>query len=363
MREIIRASAWGGFADLVRELGGDPEAIFAKLQLDPRLLEDAERYLPLKQFMDGQTLAAEQLNRPDFGLLIGQRQTISVLGALAIAILNSATPRQGIEIAARYLHVHNPAVTMSLDPTADPRQEFLTGRTQLRGPARHEQNNERIISSFHRVLQQIGGAAYRPRAVHFTHARIAPMQAYRKVFGIEPLFEQPAMGIVIDRDVLDAWRPGGSAQMRDVAEAFLLQQSLPNDKVYSKSVANMARSLLRGGEFAPPQVAKILGLHARTLQRRLHDEGTSFEKIKDDARREWAQSLLVQPAVSLTQIALMLGYADASAFSRSCRRWFGEAPRTYRARLTGGRRKSESPRLSRVNSLEANLRARRAAGV
>jgi AraC-like DNA-binding protein len=363
MREIIRASAWGGFAELVRELGGDPEAIFAKVQLDPRMLEDSERYVSLRQFMDGQTLAAEQLDRPDFGLLIGQRQTMSVLGALAIAMVNSATARQAIEIAARYLHVHNPAVTMSLDPMPSPREEFLTGTTHLKNPARHEQNNERIISSFHRVLQQLGGPEYRPLAVHFTHARISPMNAYRQVFGIEPAFEQPAMGIVIGRNVLDSWRPGGSPQMREVAEAFLLQQAMPNDKIYSKSVSNMARSLLRGGEFAPPQVAKILGLHERTLQRRLREEGTSFEKIKDDARKEWAQSLLVQPAVSLTQIALMLGYADPSAFSRSCRRWFGEAPRTYRTRLTGGRKKSESPRLSRVNSLEASLRAQRAAGV
>ncbi len=51
-------------------------------------------------------------------------------------------------------------------------------------------------------------------------------------------------------------------------------------------------------------------------------------------RREWAESLLVQRSVPLSQIAQMLDYANSSAFSRSCRRWFGEAPRTYRSRLT-----------------------------
>lgn len=363
MREIIRAAAWHGFAELVTELGGKPHAIYAAAQLDPRLLLEHERYLPLRQFVECQALAADQLKRKDFGLLFGQRQTISVFGALAIALVNSPTPRRAIEIATRYLHVHNPAVTLSLDPTLSPRREFLTGTVHLKDQTRREQNDERIMSTIHRVMQQIGGPRYRPEAVCFMNARISPMSAYRRVFGVDPLFEQPAMGIVIDRDVLDSWLPGGSDQMREVAEAYLLQQSLPKEKALTKSVANMARSLLRGGEFTPAQTAKALGVHARTLQRRLRDEGTSFEKIKDDARREWAESLLVQPSVSLSQIALMLGYADSSAFSRSCRRWLGEAPRTYRARLAGRGRVSTGPRLSRVNSLEANLRARRRADV
>jgi AraC-like DNA-binding protein len=171
------------------------------------------------------------------------------------------------------------------------------------------------------------------------------------------------MGIAIDRGTLDSWRPGGSEQMRAMAEAYLVQHTMPRETQLIQSVATMARSLLRGGEFTPEQTAKTLGLHARTLQRRLREEGSSFEKIKDDARREWATSLLEQPSVSLTQIAEMLGYADLSAFSRRCRRWFGEAPRAYRMRLVSKRPPRPGLRASRVNSLEANLRARRRADV
>jgi AraC-like DNA-binding protein len=139
-----------------------------------------------------------------------------------------------------------------------------------------------------------------------------------------------------------------------------VQKSGPRERELTRSVESMARSLLRGGEFTPEQTAGALGLHARTLQRRLREEGSTFEQIKDAARRDWAEQLLAQPSVSLTQIADMLGYADSSAFSRSCRRWFGEAPRVYRTRLTAGPQKPRS-RTSRVNSLEANLRARRRA--
>jgi AraC-like DNA-binding protein len=363
MREIIRASAWSGLAALVDELGGDGETLLAAVHLDPKLLEDPERYLSLKQFIDFQALAAEKLKRKDFGLRFGERQNLSILGALSIAIVNSPTARHAIEIAARFMHVHNPAYQLSLAPVPDSSFEFLACAVHIRNPARREQNDERIVANLHKSMQQIGGEQYRPHAIWFAHGPISSMSIYRDVFGVTPLFNQPSQGILLDRAMLDAWRPGGSSQMRDIAEKYLLQQSVTDEKVYTKSVANMARSLLRGGEFTPEQTAKALGVHARTLQRRLQDEGTSFEKIKDDARREWAESLLVQPSVSLSQIALMLGYADPSAFSRSCRRWFGEAARTYRARLAGKGRAVATPRLSRVNSLEANLRARRRADV
>lgn len=146
--------------------------------------------------------------------------------------------------------------------------------------------------------------------------------------------------------------------MREIAEAYLRTQSPPPNKDFTTRVGSMARSLLNGGECTPEQAAKALGIHARTLQRRLKDEGSSFEKIKDDARREWAESLLVQPAVTLSQIAQMLDYADSSAFSRSCRRWFGESPRSYRMKLVAARQAKGTPgRAPRVSPLTANLRA------
>lgn len=358
MREIIRASAWAGFSELVRELGGDPGVILAAAQVDTAALDDPERYLPLRAFLDSQTIAAERLGRRDFGMLLGQRQTMSVLGALSIAIVNAPTAREGIEIAARYMHVHNPAFLMTLAPMPKTSRDFLSCAVELRRNQGREQNDERIIASIHKSLGQLGGGRYKPHEVWFTHEPISPIATYRKVFGTAPLFGKPAMGIALERAILDSWRPGGSSQMREIAEAYLRSQSPPPNKGFTTRVASMARSLLNGGECTPEQAARALGVHARTLQRRLKDEGSSFEKIKDDARREWAETLLVQPAVTLSQIAQMLDYADSSAFSRSCRRWFGESPRTYRAKLLAARRpKTPAARTPRINSLAANMRA------
>jgi AraC-like DNA-binding protein len=69
------------------------------------------------------------------------------------------------------------------------------------------------------------------------------------------------------------------------------------------------------------------------MQRRLGEEGTTFEGVKEEARRDLARRYLVQPDLSIGQITTLLGYSDQSAFSRSCRRWFDRSPRDMRAHL------------------------------
>lgn len=334
MREIIRASAWGGFSETVEAFGGDPEEILAAAHVDPATLADPERYLPLKSYIASQEIAAKRLNRPDFGLRFGQHQKMSMLGALSIAVVNAPTARAGIEMCARYLYVHNPAFGLSLSPVPNTNREFIGILLNLRHPETGcEQNEERIVSAFHRSMSELGGPDYRALEIRFTHPRMSALSVYRDVFGVTPLFNQPVAGIGISRTILDAWRPGSSAQLRQVAEAYLQTLGPPRDDSFTQRVSAVTRSLLESGECSSAQAAQALGIHERTLQRRLKDESATFEAIKDEIKKERAEALLAQPSVTLSQIAAMLHYADSSAFSRSARRWFGESPRTHRARL------------------------------
>src|SRR5690348_7330599 len=139
MREIVRASAWVGFKELVKELGGDPDEILAAAHVDTPALSNPDRYMPLRAYIDTLEIAAERLGRRDFGLLMGMRQNLSFLGVLAIAISNSATAREGIEVCARYLHVHNPSLTMTLTPVVRTSRDFIDVHLELSRPVKREQ--------------------------------------------------------------------------------------------------------------------------------------------------------------------------------------------------------------------------------
>jgi AraC-like DNA-binding protein len=77
-------------------------------------------------------------------------------------------------------------------------------------------------------------------------------------------------------------------------------------------------------------VARQIGMHERTLHRRLRKEGTSFQRELDDVRHEMARQLLAGSAMSIARVATTLNYADASAFSRAFKRWTGVTPARWR---------------------------------
>ena len=91
--------------------------------------------------------------------------------------------------------------------------------------------------------------------------------------------------------------------------------------------------LLPQGEPKRETVAQTLHLSQRTLQRRLQEEGTSFQALLDVTRRELAEQYLAQPNMTLLEIAYLSGFADPSNFFRAFRRWFDETPGEYRARM------------------------------
>lgn len=332
MREIVRAGAWSGFRELVTELGGDAEAILATARIASSMLTEPDRYLSLRAFLECQEIAARELGRPDFGLMLGSRQNLAMLGPLSIAILNAATARESIEICARYLHVHNPSARVLLTPRPRSPFELLSSPLTLSREMPRSQNSERAVASFHVMLGQVVGPDYQPREVWFTHKPLSPPSVYRKHFGVAPLFGKPSNGIALDRKLLDVWRPSRSPQLKRIAETYLRSIAPPRATTWSVRAASVMRSLLRGGDCSPEQTAKTMSVHPRTLQRRLKAEGASFEAIRDSVRREMAEALLAQPGLSLSQIAQMLHYADSSAFSKCARRWFGESPSAHRRR-------------------------------
>ena len=86
-------------------------------------------------------------------------------------------------------------------------------------------------------------------------------------------------------------------------------------------------------------IAKLLGMHEKTLNRRLLEAGLTFRTVRDDARYAMAQQLLTNTSMSIAEVAASLGYAEASAFVRAFTRWAGTTPGKWRPRTPGTSRK------------------------
>jgi AraC-like DNA-binding protein len=78
------------------------------------------------------------------------------------------------------------------------------------------------------------------------------------------------------------------------------------------------------------ELTTLLGMSARTLRRRLEKEGTSYQRIKDNARRDMAISMLSVDGLTVSEVAEQVGFSDPSAFHRSFKKWTGQSPGSYR---------------------------------
>jgi AraC-like DNA-binding protein len=99
------------------------------------------------------------------------------------------------------------------------------------------------------------------------------------------------------------------------------------------AICDLIDSLLLGGYPPIEQVARLLCVSPRSLQRALSGADNSYSNMVDRCRRKAACESLEQTKKPIREIAKTLGYRDASSFSRAFRRWTGTMPRAYRNQL------------------------------
>lgn len=129
---------------------------------------------------------------------------------------------------------------------------------------------------------------------------------------------------------LDATRPflTANAGMWDFFEPELRRRlnDLDDDATLAAKVRAALIELLPAGYGSAQGVARHLGISTRTLQRRLGEEGATFQKLLADLREELAHHYLTQSALPLAEIAFLLGYDNANSFHRAFHQWTGRTP-------------------------------------
>lgn len=327
MSDSVRAASLRGFDELVRGLGGDPLALLRSQRLPVASLSDEELLLPVHKLSRLLEACARVLDCPDFGLRLAQAQDIGILGPVAVAIQNAPTLAEAMKIASHYLYVHNQGLAITRAPDSD----MPGGLAQLRYempasylPASH-QSFELMLCGGHRFLGVLCGPHYRLQAVHLPHAPMARLSAYRRAFGLTPLFHQSSASLVVHRSLFDTPLPQANPTLRNLATHYLETNfSSPRQSLVTRVRLAISRTL-GTSQCALEGVAAILAMHPRTLQRQLSAEGASFSDVRDEALREAALRYLAGP-MPLAQVSAQLGLSEQSALTRSCKRWFGKTP-------------------------------------
>jgi len=333
MRPLIRTSALGGYNELVRELGGQPEPLLRQFNIDPERLDDISYLIFFHSLMQLLEASAEVLQCPDFGLRLSAKQTMETLGPIAIMARTSNTAGDALFCIARYISHHSPAITLGLDNTSAPQFPRITLDINITDfPYRH-QTVEMAIGLTANIHAMLTENRKRPEAVLFRHSRILEPKVYKRHFGCPVLFNQDCNALVLTPEQLDFPIRTADAFQRDIIANYLIKKSGGSPQSFIEQTNFIISRLLPTQCCNIKSVANELFMHQRTLQRRLKDEGYIFEEMVDNIRKQDAQNFLAERRMPMAQIAALLGYQEQSSFNRAAKRWFGVTPNHYRKSL------------------------------
>ena len=336
MAAMVRVQAVRGYRHLVTELGGDPGRLLRATKIKSTAFDQSDSFIGFNDFVQLLERSARDLDCPDFGLRLADRQDIGILGPLAVAMRYSATLGEAMQCASRYIYVYNAAIGFSVRADQEGADALFTFDVLSEHGPSCAQVIEHGVGITCRIVRMLTAGRSRLNRVWLPHPPVATRSTYRHHLGTPVAFNAPRAALAIDRTDLDLPLGEHNDELRTLAVNYLNVQFPAPRTSSAAQVRAVTERLLGTGACGYAEVADALSMHPRTLQRRLRGEGTTFEDIKDAARRDLAQRYLAHPDVPLTQITALLDYREQSALTRSCQRWFHTTPRGLRGSLSSG---------------------------
>jgi AraC-like DNA-binding protein len=152
-------------------------------------------------------------------------------------------------------------------------------------------------------------------------------------YGCKVEFGAAENSFTLSRTDVDRILPTANRPLAGVLDGLLTEQlaKLTRDDVVSRCKVAFLEQL-SSGEPSAEDVARQLHMSNRTLQRKLSEAGTSYQKLVDDTRRDLALRYIEDAGKSITDITFLLGFSGHSTFSRAFKRWTGTSPSDYRQR-------------------------------
>ncbi|CAE6910332.1 AraC family transcriptional regulator [Pseudomonas marincola] len=331
MSERTTSSSWALGIVQALEMGGvDCRAIFPELGLNYSDLENPDARFAQDDMTRLWQRAVAISGNPAIGLNMAKVIRPASFHVVGYALMSSASLREGLARLVRYQRIIAEGADLSFTQTAKGYELVLAIHGDRLPPAR--QSAEASMAYALAFCRWISGRMIQPRQVLFQGSPPDDIEPFQQVFQAPLSFNSSHYALLFEPADMEAPLPTANhslAQLHDrFAGEYLTRFS--ESRVTHQTRQVLCR-LLPQGEPKRERVAQTLLVSQRTLQRRLQEEGTSFQQLLDDTRRELAEQYLQQPSLTLLEASYLLGFADPSNFFRAFRRWFGVTPSDYRA--------------------------------
>ncbi|GAB3466035.1 AraC family transcriptional regulator ligand-binding domain-containing protein [Kineococcus endophyticus] len=338
-RGSVAAGVVSGALRYARSRGADADTLATAAATTEQLLADPDARVPLASHLRLLRAAAAELRDPAFALHLGADVGMAEVSVLGLVMEASATMGEALVPLQRY-----GALALQAYPAAAGGPPFeaehdgdrlllVDRRPGGTEPELVEEAVARLVCGPRRFL-----AAPHVLAVDVPHPRPGHGAEYERVLGCPVRFDTgrtaltaaPAGGELAGR-AAPALRVRCAAGAGEALLSTLSSSPAAGPARCREQVEDVLRAVVHQGDPGADAVAARLRCSRSTLFRRLREEGTSYRQVLDDLRRELATSYLQAGRVSVAEVAYLVGFFEAAAFTRTFRRWTGTTPGAYRA--------------------------------
>ncbi|NOQ15681.1 MAG: helix-turn-helix domain-containing protein [Methyloprofundus sp.] len=323
---LIRASFLEPFYLLAKDIGSPVETILQSLYLPAQLPNEKELLLPEAPCWKFVQTIAKSEGYALYGLEATERSPWTELTTMQPLFKDCAN----LYMLLKRLIYFAPLQSKTSIFTLEEEEDFiwLTNRSHCLLPG---QDCSQIMAStllgMIQLIRAAAGSKWTPTHIHLTTKHSPEIEYAEQLNPSKMLFSQPVMKFSIPRFLLALPLSNFSHNKDKNIQDYDSYASIPDSFVNQLAVSLIP--YLGMSSLNKKLIANIVELSPRTLQRRLEQSSSSYSNILAQARFMHAQTLLKTPSISMMEITLMLGYQNASSFTRAFHRWSGMNPKQF----------------------------------
>lgn len=325
---MVRVGGISLIPGLLESFGCDPRTVFSKETLELEQVRDINGTVSFSAASRLLARCVEASGCAHFGLELGRRITPFHLGIAGFVVVTASDVASALQALSKWMDIHDRAgaPTMQVSETS-----LVLGyaiyASEVEVPG---QIYDMTMAFACNMLRQLCGEDWAPSEVLLTRKPPRDLAPYRKHFRAPIRFNSEQSGIVIPAHWLQQPAALANPAMHQYLKERAQASQDESDRTLVGQLHNVLRQCLALQDVSQETVARELGMHPRTLNRRLQSEGTTFRAELDAIKKGMSEQLLALTNMNIGQVATALGYGSNSAFNHAFSRWHGHTPRQWR---------------------------------
>jgi len=314
---------------VIRELGFAPSMVLADTGFDEAYFADPD--MPVPYATGARLLAhcAAATGCEHLGLQLGEKAGPGTLGLAGLLLMSADTVGSALQDLVRYFELHDRGGIPTLGQRDDTALiGFVVLEPAVDAP---ELLYDLAMTMACNIMRHLCGPTWNPTEVLLPRRRPADGKPWEKFFRAPVRFGAQRCAMHFPASWLAHPVPVANpllhSHLEKQAAAWHAHQPASG---FAGEIRRLIHGTITHERCSADRVAQLLGMSARTLNRRLLGEGTTFRALREEVLFDMAQRLLRTTSLDLTAVAHLLGYAEASSFIHAFTRWSGQAPQPWR---------------------------------